>query len=192
MPARNSQSKIRRSKSKSNKIPLLIGILVAVFVGVILISSFLGGGNPGKNRVLLRTSKGDIIIELYDDMPITTGNFRNLVQKGVYDNNTFHRVIDGFMIQGGRDPSIPAIPDEFSNPNINDRGTIAMANAGSNTGTSQFFINLVDNDDLNTKHPVFGKVVAGMNVVDSIGKVETDKFDEPLVEVRIIRAELID
>jgi peptidylprolyl isomerase len=191
MPARNSQPKIRRRKSKSYNIPLLIGILVVVFVGVILVSSFLGG-NPGKNRVLLRTSKGDIIIKLYNGMPITVGNFKNLVQNGVYDNNTFHRVIDGFMIQGGRDPSIPPIADEFLNTNSNDRGTIAMANAGANTGTSQFFINLVDNHDLNPKHPVFGEVVQGMDVVDRIGKVETDESDEPLVEVRLIRAELID
>jgi hypothetical protein len=77
---------------------LIIGIIVVAFVGIILISSLLGGGNTSKNRVLLRTSKGDIIIELYDNMPVTTGNFRNLVQSGVYDNNTFHRVIDGFMI----------------------------------------------------------------------------------------------
>jgi peptidylprolyl isomerase len=192
MPARNPQPKIRRRKSKSYNIPLLIGILVVVFVGVILVSSFLGGSNPGKNRVLLRTSKGDIIIKLYNGMPITVGNFKNLVQNGVYDNNTFHRVIDGFMIQGGRDPSVPPITDEFLNTNSNDRGTIAMANAGANTGTSQFFINLVDNHDLNPKHPVFGEVVQGMDVVDRIGKVETDESDEPLVEVRLIRAELID
>jgi len=156
----------------------------------------------GKNdwsRVLLRTNIGDIIIELYNDMPITTGNFKNLIQQGVYDGTIFHRVIKGFMIQGGDptgtgygDPSIPAIPDEFTDHNRNDRGTIAMANAGPNTGSSQFFINLVNNNHLDSQHPVFGKVVQGMDVVDRIAEVETDENDRPLQEVRIIKAELID
>ena len=141
---------------------------------------------------------GNITIQLYDDMPITTENFKKLVQQGVYDGTIFHRVIDGFMIQGGDptgtgegDPSIPAIEDEFTDHNRNDRGTIAMANAGPNTGSSQFFINLVDNNLLDSKHPVFGKVIEGMQVVDEIGKVETDTNDKPLQEVRIVKAELI-
>ncbi len=150
-------------------------------------------------RVLLRTNMGDVTIQLYDDMPITIGNFKNLVQQGVYDGTIFHRVIDGFMIQGGDptgtgygDPSIPTIPDEFTDHNRNDRGTIAMANAGPNTGSSQFFINLVDNNYLDSLHPVFGKVIEGMDVVDNIGKVETDENDRPLQDVIIIKAELID
>jgi len=150
-------------------------------------------------RVLLRTNMGDITIQLYDDMPITTGNFKKLVQKGVYDGTIFHRVIDGFMIQGGDptgtgqgDPSIPTIPDEFTDHNRNDRGTVAMANAGPNTGSSQFFINLVDNNYLDLLHPVFGKVIEGMDVVDKIAKVETDENDRPLQDVIIIKAELID
>jgi len=149
-------------------------------------------------RVLLRTNMGDIIIQLHDDMPITTGNFKKLVQKGVYDGTIFHRVIDGFVIQGGDptgtgqgDPSIPTIPDEFTDHNRNDRGTVAMANAGPNTGSSQFFINLVDNNYLDSLHPVFGKVIEGMDVVDKIAKVETDENDRPLQEVTIIKAELI-
>jgi len=141
---------------------------------------------------------GNITIQLYDDMPITTGNFKKLVQQGVYDGTIFHRVIDGFMIQGGDptgtgqgDPSIPAIQDEFTDHNRNDRGTIAMANAGPNTGSSQFFINLVDNNRLDDKHPVFGKVIDGMDIVDTIGKVETDANDRPLQEVKLIKAQLI-
>ncbi|MCW3993983.1 MAG: peptidylprolyl isomerase [Candidatus Bathyarchaeota archaeon] len=127
---------------------------------------------------------GDIVIQLHNDMPITTGNFKNLTQQGVYDDTIFHRVINGFIIQGGDptgtgygDPSIPTIPDEFTDHNRNDRGTIAMANAGPNTGSSQFFINLVDNDHLNANHPVFGEVIEGMNVVDDIGEVLTDEYD---------------
>ena len=132
-----------------------------------------GGQNTiGSNKVLLKTSKGDITIELFDDMPITTGNFKKLVQEGVYDNNIFHRVIDGFMIQGGADPSIPAIPDELTDHNRNDRGTVAMANAGPNTGSCQFFINLVYNGHLDEGHPVFGRVIEGMEIVDAIGKVD--------------------
>jgi len=142
---------------------------------------------------------GDITIELYDDMPITTGNFKTLVQQGIYDGTIFHRVIDGFMIQGGDptgtgygDPAIPAIPDEFTDHNRNNRGTISMANAGPNTGSSQFFINLVNNNHLDTKHPVFGRVVEGMDVVDRIGEVETDENDRPLQAVMITRAQLVD
>ncbi|MCW4052347.1 MAG: peptidylprolyl isomerase [Candidatus Bathyarchaeota archaeon] len=159
----------------------------------------VGSDASSCDRVLLKTNTGDIMIELFGDMPITAGNFKRLVQRNVYDGTIFHRVIDGFMIQGGDpagtgygDPSIPCIPDEFTDHNRNDRGTISMANAGPNTGSSQFFINLVNNNRLDSKHPVFGKVVKGMDVVDGIGKVDTDQNDRPRQEVRIIRATLVD
>ena len=155
--------------------------------------------NDSVEKVLLKTNKGDIIVELYNDMPITAGNFKRLVQRGVYDGTSFHRVIDGFVVQGGDptgtgygDPSIPSIPDEFTDHNTNDRGTIAMANAGPNTGSSQFFINLVNNNRLDPKHPVFGKVTEGIQVVDNIAKVDTDENDRPKQEVKIIKAELRD
>ena len=158
-----------------------------------------GQNVTSSNRVLLRTTTGDIMIELFEDMPITAGNFKSLVKRNVYDCTIFHRVIDGFMIQGGDpagtgygDPSIPCIPDEFTDHNRNDRGTISMANAGPNTGSSQFFINLVNNNRLDSKHPVFGKVVKGMDVVDRIGKVDTDENDRPRQEVKIIKAALLD
>jgi len=147
--------------------------------------------------VLLETSMGDIKIQLADDMPITAGNFEKLVSEGYYDGVIFHRVIDGFMIQGG-DPTGTgaggpgyAIKDEFTSNNRNNRMTLSMANAGPNTGGSQFFINLIDNNFLNSKHPVFGTVIEGMDVVDSIGKIETDSFDRPLEEVKIIKAVLV-
>ena len=149
-------------------------------------------------KVLLKTNKGEITIELYSDMPITAGNFGNLVQKGTYDGVIFHRVIDGFMIQGGDptgtgmgDPNIPTIKDEFTANSKNNRGTISMANRGPNTGSSQFFINLVDNNYLDSKHPVFGVVTAGMDVVDTIGKVPTDANDKPRDEVKILKAEIL-
>ena len=149
-------------------------------------------------KVLFQTNIGDITIELRSDMPITTGNFKNRVQKGTYNNTIFHRVIKGFMIQGGDptgtgygDPSIPDIKDEFTTTNRNDRGTIAMANAGPNTGSSQFFINVVNNNFLDTKHPAFGKVTSGMDVVDKIVAVKTDSNDRPRQNVAIISASIL-
>lgn len=150
-------------------------------------------------KVMLETSEGNIVIELYKEMPVTAGNFESLVKKGFYDGVIFHRVIDGFMIQGG-DPTGTgaggpgyAIKDEFTKTekDRNDRGTIAMANAGPNTGGSQFFINLINNNFLDGKHPVFGKVIEGMNVVDKISKLKTDDNDKPLKEVKILRATII-
>ena len=147
--------------------------------------------------VRLETTMGNITIELRPDMPITAGNFEKLVNQGYYNGVIFHRVIDGFMIQGG-DPTGTgrggpgyAIPDEFTRTNRNDRGTIAMANAGPNTGGSQFFINLVNNNFLDTKHPVFGKVVEGMDVVETIGKVKTDSNDRPITPVKIVKATVL-
>jgi peptidylprolyl isomerase len=148
-------------------------------------------------KVLLNTSMGDITIQLFDDMPVTAGNFKKLVEKGFYSGTVFHRVIDGFMLQGG-DPTGTgrggpgySIKDEFTKHNKNDRGTISMANAGPNTGGSQFFINLVDNNYLDKAHPVFGKVVEGMDVVDKIGKVKTSAQDRPLTVVKIVAAKVI-
>ncbi|MFA5258873.1 MAG: peptidylprolyl isomerase [Candidatus Pacearchaeota archaeon] len=150
-------------------------------------------------QVLLETTEGNIVIELYDDMPITTGNFKNLVSEGVYNGVIFHRIIDGFMIQGGDptgtgygDSRIPNIKDEFTHKpkNSNDKYTISMANAGPNTGSSQFFINLVNNNFLDTKHPAFGKVVEGIDIVDKIGKTNTDASDRPIKEIKIIKASI--
>lgn len=147
-------------------------------------------------KVRLETSRGNITIALNPAMPITSGNFETLVGKGYYNGVIFHRVIDGFMIQGG-DPTGTGrggpgytIKDEFLANNRNDRGTVAMANAGPNTGGSQFFINLVNNNYLDTKHPVFGKVVEGMDVVDSIAKVPTGG-NRPVQNVTIVRAVMI-
>lgn len=160
---------------------------------------------------VLETNKGVIEIELYDDaMPITAGNFMKLIREGFYDGSKFHRVIDGFMVQGG-DPITKtdevgrygtggpgyAIPDEHiaGEKLTNVRGTIAMANSGPDSGGSQFFINLVDNTNLDfdkpplqSKHPVFGQVTMGMDVVDSIAAVETGPTSLPLEDIVIQRA----
>ncbi len=152
---------------------------------------------PEGKTVNLETNMGTIRIALAPDMPITAGNFETLVQKGYYNGVIFHRVIDGFMIQGG-DPTGTGrggpgyvIKDEFPPGNRNDRGTISMANAGPNTGGSQFFINLVDNNFLDGKHPVFGKVVEGMDVVEKIGRSRTGPGDRPVKEVKIVKAEIV-
>jgi len=150
-------------------------------------------------RVRLSTNMGDIVIALDPAMPITAGNFETLVNKGFYNNVTFHRVMDGFMIQGG-DPTGTGrggpgytIKDEFGPKNQNNRGTIWQIPGRTNTGGSQFFINLVNNNYLDRIHPVFGKVVEGMDVVDKIGKVPTSGGQEnrPLQNVTILKADMI-
>jgi len=171
-------------------------VLIILILGGVLITKMVKSSEPTK--VLFETTKGNIVIELYSEQTITSENFENLVSKGTYNGVIFHRVIDGFMIQGG-DPTgtgygdrrIPVIKDEFNGIQKNNRGTIAMANAGPNTGSSQFFINLVNNNFLDGKHPVFGKVVEGMDVVDAISQVRTDTNDRPLEEVRIIKATIV-
>jgi len=163
-----------------------------------------------ENKVaVITTNMGDIEIELFlKESPITAQNFKKLIEEGFYNGTRFHRVINNFMVQGG-DPNSKdlnavdswgmggpgyAIEDEYIEGLSNVRGTIAMANSGPNTGGSQFFINLVDNINLDwdkgdprSKHPVFGKVVSGMDIVDSIGGVATTggSTDRPLEEVVI-------
>ena len=189
---------------KNTVIFITLTILIILVAGVLIHNNMakksLSGNaiSGGPVRVLLHTNLGDITIELREEMPITAGNFENLTKSGVYNGVIFHRVMAGFMIQGG-DPTgtgygdrrIPMIKDEFYGEQKNNRGTIAMANAGPNTGSSQFFINLVNNNFLDGKHPVFGKVVEGMDVVDKIAKVETDSNDKPLSEVKIIEARVL-
>jgi len=163
-----------------------------------VIATFIEKVDTDLARVLLTTTMGNILIELRNDMPITTENFLTLVQIGIYDDTIFHRVVPDFMIQGGDptgtgygDPSIPNIQDEFTSNNQNNRGTIAMANAGPNTGSSQFFINVVNNNYLDTAHPVFGTVIEGMDVVDSISLVPVNS-EKPVEDVIILKAEVQD
>ena len=147
---------------------------------------------PAKNRVArMETNKGVIRIEMFEDKaPITTKNFIDLASKGFYDGVIFHRVIDGFMIQGG-DPTGTGrggpgykIPDEF-HPDLkhDGAGILSMANAGPNTGGSQFFITLGPTPHLNNRHAVFGKVIEGLDVVKAIGKVATGPADRPLEDI---------
>lgn len=141
-------------------------------------------------KAVIETSMGTITLELDEaKAPLTVANFVQYVKDGFYDGTIFHRVIDGFMIQGGgftkdmnQKDTREAIRNEAMNGLKNDRGTIAMARTMVvDSATSQFFINLVDNDFLNFQNPtpqgfgyaVFGKVTDGMDVVDAIGKVRT-------------------
>lgn len=140
-----------------------------------------------------KTNMGDFTIELFEDKaPVTTKNFIDLIEKGFYDGLTFHRIIDGFMIQGGCPSGTGTggpgykIKDEFHKDLKHDsKGILSMANAGPNSGGSQFFITLAATPWLDNKHAVFGKVTQGMDVVDKIAKVKTGAADRPINPVVI-------
>lgn len=146
------------------------------------------------------TNKGNITVELFADrVPNTVANFTKLAGEGFYNSVKFHRVIKGFMIQGGdpltKDDTMVSrwgtggpgykFDDEITAGNKNDIGTIAMANAGPNTNGSQFFFNVNDNNFLDGKHTVFGRVTSGMEIVKEIEAVPTDGSDRPLEPVVI-------
>jgi len=154
-----------------------------------------------QTQVDVFTNYGDIRLEMYDALvPNTVNNFVNLVNQGFYDGVIFHRVIDNFMIQGGDgSPAPPSIIDEFDSTLSNVQKTISMANSGPNTGTCQFFINLVDNTyldfdkaPLTSKHPVFGITISGFNVVQAIGEVQTNFNDVPYVDVVMDSVRIVD
>lgn len=146
-------------------------------------------------QATLHTNKGDIVIDFAEaQAPNTVANFIKLAQAGFYDGTKFHRVIPGFMIQGGdplsKDDSMSArwgtggpgyqFADEIGPDNHDVTGTIAMANSGPNTNGSQFFINTADNNFLDTKHTVFGRVTAGMDAVKAIESTPTGPNDRPV------------
>ena len=150
-------------------------------------------------KATLHTTMGDIVIKFSDTTPNTVANFVKLAGAGFYDNTKFHRVISGFMNQGGdplsKDDTMKSrwgtggpgyqFLDEIKPTNKNDVGTIAMANSGPNTNGSQFFINVAANNFLDPKHTVFGTVTAGMDVVMNINSTPVDGADKPLTPVII-------
>lgn len=161
-------------------------------------------------RVKLETSLGDITLELdAAKAPKSVENFLSYVKSGFYDNTIFHRVIDGFMIQGGgfttdfkQKPTNPPVTNEAKNGLKNARGTIAMARTNDpHSATAQFFINVADNDNLDYPsfdgwgYAVFGKVIAGMDVVDKIRVVQTGRVsgyeNVPQVQIVIKKASLL-
>ncbi|RKP28145.1 cyclophilin-like protein [Syncephalis pseudoplumigaleata] len=153
-------------------------------------------------QVILHTTLGDIRIQLYwDETPMTSKNFYELAKQGYYDGIIFHRIIAGFMIQGG-DPTGTGrggssiygsqFKDEF-HPNLKHEGAgiLSMANSGPNSNGSQFFITLAKTNWLDGKHTVFGRVIDGMDVVAALGSVKTGANDRPVDEVKIVRAEAL-
>ena len=152
------------------------------------------------NIVKFETTMGTFKAKLYTDKaPITTKNFIDLVNKGFYNGIIFHRIIDGFMIQGGdptgtgRGGSGTKIKDEFGPGLKHDKkGILSMANAGPNTGESQFFITLAPQPHLDGKHAVFGEIIDGMSVVEKIGKVKTGANDKPVTDVKMTKVTMVE
>jgi peptidyl-prolyl cis-trans isomerase B (cyclophilin B) len=214
--------------SKKPVIPILVGLLILGVATLIFLrnhiqtkeENYLSAKTPdinlteGKNpRVLLETSLGNITLEIYPDKaPITVKNFLAYVESGFYDGTIFHRVIPNFMVQGGgmtpgmnEKTTYPPIKNEAANGLSNVRGTIAMARTQViDSATSQFFINVVNNDFLNYRNNsmqgfgycVFGKVLEGMDVVDKIVAVptKTSGYHEnvPRSDVLIARAKRLE
>ena len=183
--------------------------LIGLFTAASLALPLAAAAQDKAPRVRLATSLGDVIVELDPQKaPKTVENFLQYVQDKHYDGTVFHRVIGNFMIQGGgftadmqQKPTRAPVPLEATNGLKNDRGTIAMARTSNpNSATSQFFINVVDNAGLNAPSPdgfgytVFGKVVAGMDVVDKIRAVPTGNRgpfqNVPQTPVTILKASL--
>jgi len=218
----------KRAKKKSNRMPIIIGIIALIIIVIGAYAVIRQPGSQTANqlptatptttstatsttsptqtstsstgtKVLLQTTAGNITIQLYTDKPITTTNFINIVQKGWYDGTIFHRVIAGFMIQGGEiNQTVPAIKDEIGTNNRNTPYTIAMAKTSQpNSATSEFFINVADNGandpGFDSTYTVFGNVTSGQNVVDAIANapVTTNAYGEnsqPINPVTIIKA----
>ena len=183
-----------------NKIIVFVVLMILIAGGVYVfwnnksIKSIQLNNQNMKNLITIKTNFGDIQFETYDaDAPKTVANFITLANKEFYDGVIFHRVIKGFMIQGGDPTGTGAggpgykFEDEL-NPQTESykagyqKGVVAMANAGPNTNGSQFFI-MLENYPLPNNYTIFGKVVKGQDVVDKIGNVKTDSGDKPLVLV---------
>ena len=169
------------------------------FPSVTPLTSPAGEYSASGTKVLFITSMGDIVIQMRDDKPITTTNFVNLVNEGYYNDTTFMRVIAGFIIQGGEGKTTkPEINDEIGNDNVNSNMTIAMANAGPNTASTQFFINVANNNNLyqsfDTSYTVFGQVIYGQNTVMAISQVPVEysatyqENSQPIKPVTLIGA----
>ena len=152
-----------------------------------------------ERKIQFTTNKGVFVAQMFEEKaPQTTKNFIELTEKGFYDGLIFHRVIDGFMIQGGgptgtgRGGPGYRIKDEFGEGLAHDsEGILSMANAGPNTGGSQFFITLAPTPWLNGHHAIFGKIVKGMDVVREIGSVATNFQDRPVDPVVMEKVEVL-
>ena len=202
----NKKGNAHKRKSY-NTLFLAIAIIVII---VFSIGAYLAVANQGApatippTKVLLQTTAGNITIDLKTDKPITSGNFINLVKEGKYDDTTFYRTVATFMIQGGKvSGSVSTIKDEIGSNNRNTNYTIAMANAGPNTGSSQFFINVEDNGQkyapsFDATYAVFGTVISGKDVVDAIANAPATEnpnipgeISVPVNPVTIIKASIV-
>lgn len=188
-----------------------VGIIIAVIIGLQVKNTPIDqtlsltpnselSENTSMTKAIFETNLGTITIALdTENTPITAENFKKLAESGFYNGTRFHRIIEDFMIQGG-DPQSADVSkkdfwgtggpgyqfaDEIKETNNNAIGTISMANAGPNTNGSQFFINTANNNFLDPKHTVFGKVVEGMDIVEKISQSPTDDRDRPLEDVII-------
>ena len=192
-------------------IPLLIVVLVGILIGLAFF--FMNTNNTNKSETTstpqaqITTNYGVFTIEFFSTLaPKTVENFTKLSKEGFYDGIRFHRIINGFVIQGG-DPQTKDLTkvnlwgtggpgyqfeDEIHEKNNNLKYTLSMANSGPNTNGSQFFINVADNSFLDTKHTVFANVVSGKEIVDNIALVETKAGDIPVSEVLIEKIEIIE
>jgi cyclophilin family peptidyl-prolyl cis-trans isomerase len=196
--SRMKQLKKEEKKKKQKKMQIVFGaVILLIIVGAFI---YTWGLKPdmsktqtaSKNRLaVIVTNMGTMEFEIYEDkVPITANNFISLANQGFYDGLIFHRVVKGFVIQGG-DPtgtgtggSGKTIPDIFVPELKHDSvGVLSMANSGPNTGSSQFFITLAPAPHLDGKHTIFGKLVKGEDVLMAIGSVEVDDGDRPLNDI---------
>ncbi|HLN88679.1 MAG TPA: peptidylprolyl isomerase [Candidatus Binatia bacterium] len=207
--ARTKKSNVKKRRSY-NRLFLVIALII-IIVAAIGVYFATNQGTPATfppTKVLLQTTAGNITIDLRTDKPITSGNFANLVKEGKYDGTIFHRVIEGFMIQGGQvNSSVPTIKDEIGSNNHNLNNTIAMAKTSEpNSATSEFFINVADNgnlvvDQAGTKfdavYAVFGTIISGQDVVHTIAKAPvmqnpyTHENSSPVNPVTVIKATIL-
>jgi cyclophilin family peptidyl-prolyl cis-trans isomerase len=199
-PSRTLKRKMRRRKNRNTILIVSVVAIAALLIAVYFI--FYSNANNNNiptgppNSVLLRTTMGDILIQLRNDTPITTTNFKNLVQEGVYNGTIFHRVIKDMMIQGGDptgtgygDLNLSTIEDEITSTSNNTRGTVAMANTGQpNSASSQFYINVANNTYLDGDYAVFGDVIKGMDVADNISNVTVNSNYRPYQSITVTGA----
>ncbi len=175
-PSKSHRKVARRKSHTSAWVALALIIVFVVSVGVYIAVANQPPAPIQPTKVLLQTTAGNITIDLRTDKPITSTNFINLVNAGMYDGTTFHRTVAGFMIQGGQvNGDVAKIKDEIGTNNRNTPYTIAMAKTMlPDSATSEFFINVVDNgqkyasSDFDGTYTVFGTVIEGQNVVDAI------------------------
>jgi peptidylprolyl isomerase len=204
-PAPKPKVRHRSKQNPRRNLHIALGItaVAAILIGAFVVLAVLDAPAPiNPTKVLLHTTAGDITIDLRTDKPITSGNFIKLVNEGIYDNTTFYRTVSGFMIQGGLGRSnVATIKDEIGSNNHNTNYTIAMANAGSNTASSEFFINVANNSryaNFDETYTVFGTVISGQDVCDEIANAPAtenpnmnNEVSLPVNPVTIIKASIV-